>query len=150
MWLALCLVMLGCAPRVTASAVPDPVSGDLFLGVRAEGGTGGSVAYLVKIGHDSDGDGQPDVMEILAGTNPDDPGDFFHLQSLTQSPAGTSLTFHSIPARTYQVDYSQDLTSWQVIATLAGGPSPATTQYVDTDPVRIARPTGFYRIAVGQ
>lgn len=36
-----------------AAAVPDPVPGDLFLGVRAADGDGASVSYLVKLGPDT-------------------------------------------------------------------------------------------------
>lgn len=36
-----------------AAPVPAPVSGDLYLAFRAEGGTGGSTSYIVKIGQDT-------------------------------------------------------------------------------------------------
>ncbi len=36
-----------------AAPVPAPVSGDLYLAFRAEGGTGGSLSYIVKIGQDT-------------------------------------------------------------------------------------------------
>lgn len=36
-----------------AAPVPAPVSGDLYLAFRAEGGTGGSSSYIVKIGQDT-------------------------------------------------------------------------------------------------
>lgn len=39
---------------LSAALVPNPVSGDLFLGFRASGGTGGSEAYIVKLGRDTD------------------------------------------------------------------------------------------------
>lgn len=39
---------------LSAAVVPNPVSGDLFLGFRASGGTGGSEAYIVKLGRDTD------------------------------------------------------------------------------------------------
>ena len=39
---------------LSAAAVPNPASGDLFLGFRASGGTGGSDAYIVKLGKDTD------------------------------------------------------------------------------------------------
>jgi Bacterial TSP3 repeat len=39
---------------LSAAVVPNPASGDLFLGFRASGGTGGSDAYIVKLGKDTD------------------------------------------------------------------------------------------------
>jgi len=52
---AFSLLTLATAPTIFAAgaAVPDPASGDIFLGVRAESGTGAGMAYLVKIGNDS-------------------------------------------------------------------------------------------------
>ena len=101
---------------------------------------------------DTDGDGVSDADEALAGTNPNDPSDFFRVQALSRSGAGTGVSFKTIPARNYLIYYSQDLaaSSWQLIATIAGGASPATIEYVDSDPVRVARPTGFYKVAVTQ
>jgi len=101
---------------------------------------------------DSDGDGVSDADEALAGTNPNDPNDLFRVQALSRSAAGTGVSFKTIPARTYLIYYSPDLaaSAWQLIATIAGGASPATIEYVDSDPVRVARPTGFYKVAVTQ
>ncbi len=101
---------------------------------------------------DSDGDGVSDANEILAGTNPNDSSDFLRIQALTRTADGTGVSFKTIPARTYLIYYTQDLSaaSWQLIATIAGGATAATIQYVDTDPVRVAKPTGFYKVGVTQ
>lgn len=101
---------------------------------------------------DSDGDGVLDSDEALAGTNPNDATDFFHIQALVKSPTSVGVSFNTIPARTYLIYYTEDLTtgSWQLIDTLAGGASPTTLQYHDTDPVRKSRPKGFYKVAVTQ
>ena len=100
---------------------------------------------------DTDGDGVNDADEALAGTSPTDPSDFFRVQGLAKSAAGTGVSFKTIPARSYQVYYSPSLatSSWQLIATLAGTAT-TTVEYVDTDPVRLARPAGFYKVAVTQ
>ena len=37
----------------SATTVPDPVSGDLYLAVRASGGDGAADSYLVKLGQDT-------------------------------------------------------------------------------------------------
>lgn len=38
---------------VHAVPVPDPASGDIFLGIRAAGGEGGNISYLVNLGPDT-------------------------------------------------------------------------------------------------
>ena len=38
---------------VLANPVPNPAVGDIFLGVRATGGDGGSVSYLINLGSDT-------------------------------------------------------------------------------------------------
>ncbi len=101
---------------------------------------------------DSDGDGFLDSQEILAGTHPNNATDFFHVRSLTGVPGGAGLAFNTIPARIYQILYSESLStgSWEPIQTVTGGASPALFQYTDTDPVRKARAKGFYKVSVSQ
>jgi len=93
---------------------------------------------------DTDGDGFLDSEEAVAGTSPTNPADFFKVQSVVYGPSNTTVAFNSIPARTYKIYYSQDLStgSWTLIATLSSGP------YSDTDTVRRARPKGFYKVVV--
>lgn len=101
---------------------------------------------------DTDGDGQPDSEEALAGTNPADPSDFFRIQSVVLSSSAATVTFNTVPARGYKVYYREDLGvgSWELIGEVTGGASPEFYQFVDTDPVRKARPRGFYKIGVNQ
>ncbi len=93
---------------------------------------------------DTDGDGFLDSEEAVAGTSPTNGADFFKVQSVVFGPSETTVSFNSIASRTYKIYYSQDLSpgSWTLIATQTIGP------YSDTDPVRRARPKGFYRVIV--
>lgn len=50
------LIAIGLAvlsPLAAAAPVPDPVSGDLYVGFRVSGGIGGSTSYIVKLGQDT-------------------------------------------------------------------------------------------------
>lgn len=93
---------------------------------------------------DTDGDGFLDSEEAVAGTNPADPADFFRVQSITPSPAGTVVNFNWVASRTYKIYYSQDLSpgSWSLIATQSNGP------FTDTDATRTSRSKGFYQVTV--
>lgn len=50
---AVLLAVLGFSSLSPAAPVPDPVSGDIFLAVRASGGDGGNVSYLLNLGPDT-------------------------------------------------------------------------------------------------
>lgn len=101
---------------------------------------------------DTDGDGFLDSQEVVAGTNPNDAADFFRVRSVQWSSGGIGVAFNTIPARSYQIYYSENLAagSWVLIHTEPGGAAPASFQYSDTDPVRKARPQGFYKVIVSQ
>jgi hypothetical protein len=102
---------------------------------------------------DTDGDGFTDAQEAAAGTNPNDPSDFFRVQSV-QFSAGVSNTvrFNTAASRIYSIEYSQDLVTggWIVVGSYTAGASGSLYSFVDTDPVRIARANGFYRVKVTQ
>ena len=51
---------------------------------------------------DSDGDGVPDWMEMLAGTNPYNPNSFLHITELVAGNP-VELVWSSVPNKTYQV-----------------------------------------------
>lgn len=100
---------------------------------------------------DTDGDGVTDENEAIAGTNANDPTDFFRLQSVAPAGDGVHVNFNVIAARTYTVEYSQTLAtgSWEPVGTYAAtGAAPHT--FLDTDTVRRSRATGFYRVRVSQ
>ena len=96
---------------------------------------------------DTDGDGYSDSEEAIAGTSPTNGSDFFQVKSLTTSAGAVGVSFNTVSARTYKVLYSVNLSgSWQEIHSVAGGTSPYI--FTDSDPVRTARPKGFYKVSV--
>ena len=67
---------------------------------------------------DTDGDGQSDSAEYAAGTSPVNRAEFLRITSLTYLPgnnAGT-LRWTSVENRSYRVEQSTDLLSWQLLA----------------------------------
>lgn len=110
-----------------------------FGNIAAQNGTG-----------DPDGDSQTNAEEQVFGTNPSSGASSFGLTGITRTPTVAGFSFTSIPSRTYQIYHSSDLSagSWQLIDTITGGASPATVQYQDTNPTRVANPKGFYKVAV--
>lgn len=58
---------------------------------------------------DSDGDGQDDGQEALAGTNPGQTGSFFEVASGQHQPGGTFLQWSSVAGRVYGIYQSTNL-----------------------------------------
>jgi hypothetical protein len=99
----------------------------------------------VGVGTDFDGDGQSDADEYRAGTDPKDPGS--KLEVVTEEPAATaaSLTWTTVPGKTYNVEYLLNLPSnaWTPIALNVKGGT-----FTDTDAGRLASGQGYYRVVV--
>ena len=97
---------------------------------------------------DSDNDTFSDAIEAIAGTDPASASDFPR-SLITSAPAGIRIqSATASPNRTYSIEYATNpgATSWAVIATHQTGPSSARVAFTDSDPVRRAQPSGFYRI----
>lgn len=101
---------------------------------------------------DDDGDGFTNGEEDLAGTNPNDPNDFFRVQSVLRTSGNALISFKPVAGRTYVLRYSETLQPpWEDIAVWPAGTTPPSLHtFTDNDPVRTAKPRGFYRIVVSQ
>ena len=65
---------------------------------------------------DSDGDGQSDGLEVVAGTNALDASSFFQVCEIALSNDEISLTWPSRPGNFYEVEASLDLLTWMSVA----------------------------------
>ncbi len=96
---------------------------------------------------DSDGDGQNDGQEVIAGTSPADRSSVFALKTVENLPGDTvRLTWSSVPGRTYRVEVSETLAAGQWLEAF-----PAFTATAGTTTITIAKTPahnrGFYRVA---
>jgi hypothetical protein len=96
---------------------------------------------------DSDGDGVPDWLEMLAGTDPYNPNSFFRITDVV-SGNPVELTWSSVPNKTYQVLATTNLLypmSPIANALVPADPSNSITRWFDPSPGATNR---FYRIQV--
>jgi Fibronectin type III domain len=69
---------------------------------------------IVTIIVDSDSDGQPDIDEIICGTDYNDPDACFIMQAVQEESNGnTTLIWNASQGRAYQLFYSDDLNTWE-------------------------------------
>lgn len=64
------------------------------------------------------------------------------IAGLSLTETGITFDLSGVPAGGLNVEYSQDLTTWEVIATSVGGDT-----HQDTDATRTGRASGYYRLA---
>jgi hypothetical protein len=96
---------------------------------------------------DSDGDGVPNWLEVLAGTNPYDSNSFLHITQLV-SGNPVELTWSSVPNKTYQILATTNLVKPMAPiagAVVTGDPSNTVTRWFDSAPDATNR---FYRVQV--
>ena len=103
-----------------------------------------SVKQLV----DTDRDGTADVLERLAGTDANDPSDYFHISGITPSEEGLMISFNGVEGHAYEIEFSQDLSegSWQVV----GGQHADETAPVEFTHADKPAGQGFYRARIAQ
>jgi Tol biopolymer transport system component len=80
------------------------------------------VAYFGDLSRDGqgdfDGDGQTDLQEFRAGTDPTNQGSILRVLTLTRVPSGAvTVIWSSTPGKTYRVEYKDDLqtTTWTAL-----------------------------------
>jgi hypothetical protein len=103
----------------------------------------------IDVNSDPDGDGQSNLQEYLAGTNPTDGTDYLHITAESFASGGTSatLTWSSVPTRFYYIQKTpalNPLPTWfdsglSLISPSAG--STTTRSFAD-----INAPMRFYRV----
>ncbi len=91
---------------------------------------------------DSDGDGTPDAVEIANGTDPNNPASFFTLASV----AAGELSWASGEGATYDIEYSEDLVTWNVVGTVQG--TAGQSSFSETDAGRLGKASGYYRVVL--
>lgn len=100
---------------------------------------------------DPDGDGIPNAREYATGTNPDDAASAFRLLATSFDADGqVKVRFTTAPGRSYRVEVSPDLKSWNPaqgqLSYPATGEAEFTEQRLNLPPA--APPMGFCRVVV--
>jgi hypothetical protein len=94
---------------------------------------------------DFDADGMTDLQEFLAGTNPKDATDYFHILSVSKTTNGLKILFHAAGNRTYSVLYSTGSPAgpWHKLADAPVSSNPASVEITDTN---LGDGSRFYRL----
>ncbi len=123
----------------------------LFLNAVNYLGAGGAAAQTSSVKElvDSDRDGMADVMEAIAGTDPNSPMDYLHIQSIQSAAEGITIQFDGVEGKAYAIEFSETLEpdSWQVIGAENGNGT--GVQFLHTTEGE-SSPQGFYRARVVQ
>jgi hypothetical protein len=121
-----------------ADGLPD--YWELANGLNPADSTGGNGAN-----GDLDGDGQTNLQEFLAGTNPNNSSDYLRIQSLTRNGNSVTLRFQAAGGHTYTVLYSNNspLGPWQKLADAPLSPGSMLVEIVDPN---LNAGSRFYRI----
>ena len=102
---------------------------------------------------DKDGDGQSNLHEFIAGTDPQSPSSRLAIDSLTRGAGSVTLTWSTVPGKSYFIQTCGDLAGWTTVESSPGVPlvieaSPGTRTSALV-PVS-ANPRQFFRIAVSR
>jgi hypothetical protein len=96
---------------------------------------------------DFDGDGQTDLQEFRAGTDPTNAGSILRAVTVTQLSGKATVVWNAIPGRSYRVEYKQNVDdpSWAVVS---GEVRINGSTGSMEDPGSSAETHRFYRVAV--
>ena len=115
--------------------------------VAAEAGVAGQASSVKQL-VDTDRDGTADVLERLAGTDVNDPSDYFHISSIAPAKEGLMISFDGVEGHAYEIEFSEDLSegSWQVVGSeKADMTAPVEFMHADKPAGK-----GFYRARLVQ
>jgi hypothetical protein len=111
-----------------SSVIPDDIiSAQIVVTVVSVGGTESITLSNVTFGSfvaevDTDGDGQSDASEALAGTSLTDPADTLRVTGFTPNGTGLSVSFPSKTGRNYRIETSTRLVSgWVPLGDVIAG-----------------------------
>ncbi len=97
---------------------------------------------------DSDGDGQTDESEAVAGTDPNDPNDYLRITGLTPGAGSVDMTFPSKSGKNYQAEISNLLESgWTSLGPVIPGTGGLITVPIAPVPTP-GEDKGFLRVRV--
>lgn len=104
-----------------------------------------------ETGGDSDGDGFSDADEALAGTDPNNALDFFHIESVTKTASAALVHIPGKPGKTYQIFWSETLagSTWVNVGSVSSGAAATLLEFTDNDAARNEKPRGFYEVRIG-
>lgn len=126
---------------------PDS-DGDLMLDTW-ETGHGLNPGNVADAGGDKDGDGQSNLAEFLAETDPGDGVDVLRIRNLELSGSDSLITFDSVDERIYRVSGSQDMRVWYLIQRTVLGPDGGGPAVVTASGIHgAAHARRFYRVEV--
>jgi T5SS/PEP-CTERM-associated repeat protein len=97
---------------------------------------------------DMDGDGQGDLQEEAAGTDPNDPASVLAVTSITKS-GNVVVQFRSVAGKTYRIEHSAGVGPWNIATTNVPATGTNTT-WIDDGSLTGGLPTTnrFYRVGL--
>ena len=108
--------------------------------------TAGPVVKVLDPAADEDGDGMSNAAEDIAGTNPLDNTDYFHVTKINQAgPNSTQVIWTSKPGKSYQVESTTSLTTGFTPIGAVIPSAGATTSYTDSSTSGTQK---FYRVKI--
>lgn len=119
----------------TFDVVAPPVDSDGDGMPNAWETTNGLSTSLNDAGADKDSDGQSNLAEYHAGTNPSDAQSLLEMLSAAAAPAGqVTLNWAAVPGKVYRVMHSTALAAWTEISGTRRIATGATESALFTDP----------------